>query len=128
MTLPITTPEIITHLTGLKNGFDFHCSHIDSTRKLDGELNNSDVYISDWYSDVDQPTDAEILAAQDEVESLIKSQEYIEKRKVEYPSIVDVTVALAEKTEGDSTMWDEITVKRAAVKTKWPKDNSGPVE
>ena len=45
MSLPITTPEIITHLTGLKNGIDFHCSHIDSTRKLDCELNNSDVYI-----------------------------------------------------------------------------------
>ena len=76
---------------------------------------------------MDQPTDAEILAAQDEVEALIKSKEYIEKRKAEYPSIDDVTVALAEKAEGNSTMWDEITVKRAAVKTKWPKDNSGPV-
>ena len=39
-----------------------------------------------------------------------------------------LVVALAEKTEGDSTMWDDLTAKRAAVKTKWPKDNSGPVE
>ncbi|SVC97567.1 uncharacterized protein METZ01_LOCUS350421, partial [marine metagenome] len=39
----------------------------------------------------------------------------------EYPSIKDVTVALAEKAEGDSTMWDEVTAKRQAIKTKYPK-------
>jgi hypothetical protein len=47
---------------------------------------------------------------------------YSDKRKEEYPSIEDVTVALAEKAEGDSTMWDEITVKRQAVKEKYPKE------
>ena len=56
------------------------------------------------------------------------SREVSRNREAEYPSIHDVTVALAEKAEGDSTMWDEITAKRTAVKTKWPKDNSGPVE
>ena len=44
-----------------------------------------------------------------------------EKRKAEYPSITDVTVALAEKAEGNSTMWDEITLKRQAIKDKYPK-------
>ena len=38
-----------------------------------------------------------------------------------YPSIKDVTVALAEKAEGDSTMWDEISAKRAEVKEAHPK-------
>ena len=47
---------------------------------------------------------------------------YADKRKEEYPSIEDVTVALAEKAEGDSTMWDEITVKRQATKDKYPKE------
>ena len=112
MSLPITTPEIITHLTGLKNGLDFQCSHIDSTT----------VYISEWFSDADQPTDAEILSAQDEVESLIESQEYIEKRKAEYPSIADLVVALYDTDDKAA-----LATKRAAVKTKWPKDNSGPV-
>ena len=49
------------------------------------------------------------------------AQAYARNRAAEYPSIEEVTVALAEKTEGDSTMWDEITAKRAAIKTKYPK-------
>jgi len=106
MDLPITTPEIITHLTGLKNGLDFSCTHIDSTT----------VYISEWISDEDQPTNAEILAAQDEVESLIKSQEYIEKRKAEYPSLLELTVALYDTDDKSA-----VEAKRAAVKLKYPK-------
>ena len=47
---------------------------------------------------------------------------YVDKRLAEYPSINDVTVALAEKAEGNSTMWNEITLKRQAVKTKHPKE------
>ena len=42
-------------------------------------------------------------------------------RQTEYPSITDVVVALAEKEEGDSTMWDDVTAKRQAVKTKYKK-------
>jgi len=47
--------------------------------------------------------------------------EYARQRATEYPSLEDVIVALAEKEEGDSTMWDEITVKRAEIKDKYPK-------
>ena len=47
--------------------------------------------------------------------------EYARRRATEYPSLDDVIVALAEKEEGDSTMWDEITVKRAEIKDKYPK-------
>ena len=73
------------------------------------------------------PTEKSLTDALAQAQSDFDAQEYVRNRAGEYPSIVDVTVALAEKTEGDSTMWDEITAKRAAVKTKWPKDNSGPV-
>ena len=37
------------------------------------------------------------------------------------PTVEDVTVALAEKAEDDSTMWDEITKKRQAIKKLYPK-------
>tara|TARA_B100001250_G_scaffold354744_1_gene328778 strand:- start:2373 stop:2543 length:171 start_codon:yes stop_codon:yes gene_type:complete len=47
--------------------------------------------------------------------------QYARDRELEYPSLQDVIVALAEKEEGDSTMWDEIVIKRAAIKTKYPK-------
>ena len=47
--------------------------------------------------------------------------EYQRTRQPLYPSIEDVTVALAEKAEGDSTMWDGITKKRQAIKKLYPK-------
>ena len=59
----------------------------------------------------------EIKRLEDECDA----QEYQRDRASEYPSITDVVVALAEKEEGDSTMWDDITAKRQAVKTKYKK-------
>jgi hypothetical protein len=47
--------------------------------------------------------------------------EYQRTRKPLYPSIEDVAVALAEKAEGDSTMWDAISKQRADVKKAHPK-------
>ena len=49
------------------------------------------------------------------------AQEFARKRQQEYPSITDVVVALAEKQEGDDTMWQEITAQRAKVKADNPK-------
>jgi hypothetical protein len=67
------------------------------------------------------PTEAEAEAKLAELISAWKAQEYARNRQAEYPSIVDVTVALAEKAEGNSTMWDIITAERLAVKAKFPK-------
>jgi len=47
--------------------------------------------------------------------------QYQRDRASQYPSIQDVVVALAEKEEGDDTMWQEITAKRAKVKADNPK-------
>tara|TARA_Y100000758_G_C15898773_1_gene366953 strand:+ start:180 stop:494 length:315 start_codon:yes stop_codon:yes gene_type:complete len=66
-------------------------------------------------------TKDQIVTKQAELKTAYDTTEYQRKRKEEYPSIDDVTIALAEKEEGDSTMWDEITAKRQAVKTKYPK-------
>ena len=49
------------------------------------------------------------------------AQEFSRNRQSEYPSIQDVVVALAEKEEGDDTMWKEITAKRQKVKADNPK-------
>ncbi len=93
------------------------------TQSGDGDLemfyDNNSAYSRD---------ELEVGIADDEVvegwlaEQIESNKTYLEKRKEEYPSIEDVTVALAEKAEGDSTMWDEITVKRQAVKEKYPKE------
>ena len=72
---------------------------------------------------VDQvhPTMVEIEDMHTTVKAEMDALAYQGKRQEEYPSIEDVTVALAEKAEGDSTMWDEITAKRQAIKIKYPK-------
>lgn len=49
------------------------------------------------------------------------AKQYQRDRLAEYPSIADVVVALAEKEEGDDTMWQKITAKRAKVKADYPK-------
>ena len=67
-------------------------------------------------------TDAEIQAEVIRLKEEYENNKYQRDRKADYPSIEDVTVALAEKAEGDSTMWDEITVKRQATKDKYPKE------
>ena len=44
-------------------------------------------------------------------------------RAVEYPAVTELTVSLFDTDDKAA-----LETKRAAVKTKWPKDNSGPVE
>jgi len=66
-------------------------------------------------------TKAQIEDKQKELEIEYNNNEYQRKRREEYPSLEEITVALAEKSEGNSTMWDEVTAKRQAVKTKYPK-------
>ena len=69
----------------------------------------------------DKPTEQECIDGIKALQEDYDSMEWFRNRQGEYPSIQDVTVALAEKEEGDSTMWDEITAKRAAVKAKYTK-------
>jgi hypothetical protein len=52
--------------------------------------------------------------------------DYKDHRKLEYPTLGDMVDALVKKEGGSSTEWDALVTKRAAVKTKWPTDNSGP--
>jgi len=52
----------------------------------------------------------------------LKATQYQRDRKAEYPSLESVTVAMAEKLEGNSAMWDEITKQRQAVKAKFAKE------
>ncbi|HCU99184.1 MAG: hypothetical protein CL886_00200 [Dehalococcoidia bacterium] len=67
------------------------------------------------------PTEKELTDALAKQQADFDALEYSRKRASEYPSIKDVIVALAEKEEGDSAMWDDITAKRQAVKTKYKK-------
>jgi len=83
------------------------------SKKADGII----YYHSGQTPPTEEEIDAEVKRLQDEYDA----QEYARNREAEYPSIQDVTVALAEKAEGSSTMWDDITAQREAVKSKYPK-------
>lgn len=67
------------------------------------------------------PTEEQIQAKLTELQTEYDSKQYQRDRAVAYPSITDVVVALAEKEEGDDTMWQEITTQRAKVKADIPK-------
>ena len=56
-----------------------------------------------------------------ELQAEYESKKYQRDRAIAYPSITDVVVALAEKEEGDDTMWKEISAKRQKVKADNPK-------
>ena len=56
-----------------------------------------------------------------ELQAEYEANQYQRDRAEQYPSITDVVVALAEKEEGDDTMWQEITAQRAKVKADNPK-------
>ena len=76
-----------------------------------------------WESEEAQPTQAEIDAMMVTLQEEWDAEEYARNREAEYPSIAELTVALYDTDDKAA-----IETKRAAVKTKWPKDNSGPVE
>ncbi len=103
-----------------------------NTIHYSGENESELLTMAQNHKDIDGTTypedDWEIVTATEKELTLLLTEQHERyksfgsKRREEYPSIEDVTVALAEKAEGDSTMWDEITVKRQAVKEKYPKE------
>ena len=69
------------------------------------------------------PTEEEINAELKRMQAEYDAQEYARNRQEEYPTIDELTVALYDTDDKAA-----LETKRAAVKTKWPKDNTGPVE
>ena len=63
----------------------------------------------------------QVIVKEAELQADYDSKQYQRDRAEQYPSIQDVVVALAEKEEGDDTMWQEITAQRATVKADNPK-------
>ena len=73
-----------------------------------------------WHPGEDK-TEDELQAKRTELQADYDSKSYARARASVFPSITDVVVALAEKEEGDDTMWQEITAQRAKVKKDYPK-------
>ena len=72
----------------------------------------------EWLSDQPQPSEAEIAVGQ----AAWDAKEYTRKRKAEYPSIDELTVALWEGVvEERMQAVTQLEIKRQAVKAKYPK-------
>ena len=73
---------------------------------------------------VENPDNITIQQIEDAIplaEADFNATQYQRDRAEQYPSIIDVVVALAEKQEGNDMMWQEITAQRAKVKADNPK-------
>ena len=75
----------------------------------------------EYHSGGSVPSEEAIQAKLSELQAEYDALKYQRDRASQYPSITDVVVALAEKEEGDDTMWQEITAQRAKVKADNPK-------
>ena len=67
------------------------------------------------------PSVADIEAMHTTVKAEMDALAYQGKRREEYPSIEDVTVAIAEYMSGDEKMWKKIKEQRNFIKQKYPK-------
>ena len=76
-----------------------------------------------YHSGQTPPSDAAIATEVTKLQAEYDAQEYARNREREYPTIEELTVALYDTDDKAA-----LETKRAAVKTKWPKDNSGPIE
>jgi putative protein kinase ArgK-like GTPase of G3E family len=84
-------------------------------------VNAEDLDQITWHGETAVISKSDIQAKQAELKTAYDAIEYQRLREPKYPLIHDVTVALAEKAEGDSTMWDAISKQRADVKKAHPK-------
>mgnify|MGYP003143552932 CR=1 FL=1 len=86
------------------------------------QIIENDINQIDWQNkDISKPSNKTIELKLKELQAEYEANQYQRDRAVAYPSIQDVVVALAEKEEGNDAMWQEITAKRAKVKSDNPK-------
>ena len=87
--------------------------------KTDGPI--SEIIFND---ETEKPTNEEVNTKLASMISDWDAQEYARKRKEEYDALNQFELISDDDANGTTTHKDAIT----AIKTKWPKDNSGPVE
>ena len=89
-------------------------------------FNSKGTEITEWDlqdTGITQPTKAKINAEIIRLQAEYDALEWSRNRVNEYPTVAELTVALYD-TDDKAVL----ETKRAAVKTKWPKNNTGPVE
>ena len=85
---------------------------------------DNDLTRIDWQDEsISQPSDADIEAELVRLQEEYDAQAYARNRKAEYNALNQLEMQFDDKEDGTTTWEDAIK----AIKTKWPKDNSGPV-
>ena len=105
---------------------EYQINRLEAIRRLvggrvSGNTNGSETYYDDGQT---PPTEEEINAEFAELEAEYDAQEYARNRAPAYPNTGDQLDMMYKDTK-NSTTTHAAAVE--AVKTKWPKDNSGPV-
>ena len=77
-----------------------------------------------WISeDIDKPTEEEITAEQERLQTEYDANNYARARALAYPSLSEFVEAYTEKEIGeDSTKWDAYVIKYNQVRTDNPKE------
>ena len=86
------------------------------------QFSNNDSAIVDWMDNENPPTTEALNTKIVELKAEYDTQEYARNRKAEYP---DMGSQFNKIYDDGLTKWKSEMVD--PVKTKWPKDNSGPV-
>ena len=83
----------------------------------DAHYDATDTEIINWKSpDITEPSQADIEAKIVELQAEYDAQEYARNRASEYPSLLELTVALYDTDDKSA-----VEAKRASVKLKYPK-------
>ena len=105
---------------------EYQINRLEAIRRLvggrvSGNTNGSETYYDDGQT---PPTEEEINAEFAELEAEYDAQEYARNRVPAYPSNGDQCDIIYKDMKNSTTTHADAV---EAVKTKWPKDNSGPV-
>jgi|TARA_R110000744_G_C19216205_1_gene546586 hypothetical protein len=84
----------------------------------------SDSAIVDWMDNENPPTDEALNSKIDELKLAYDAQAYARNRKSEYDALNQLELMTDDAANSTTSHATAIGV----IKTKWPKDNSGPVE
>ena len=87
-------------------------------------FSHSDSEITDWMENENPPTTSALNSKITELKAAYDLLAYARNRKDDYNALNQFELMTDDAANSTTTHADAI----AAIKTKWPKDNSGPVE
>ena len=86
---------------------------------------HSKTEVVDWCENESPPSNEALNAEVNKLKAEYDAQEYARNRATEYPSNGDQWDMMYKDNKNSTTTHADAV---EAVKTKWPKDNSGPIE